>query len=237
MILVLVLTGLLSALGVGLATLVGTERTIVGNVLFGTSLQYAADAMAERVLADLAERADWTAVLAGIERSSFVSASLNPMTPWGQQLDLSQLTADLQRQPSPGGATSGSVPTWKLFAWGAMDDMVGGSGRDTQAYVVAWVADDESEQDGDAGTDTNGCVQVAVQAYGFAGLRKAVRLVVKRSASHTSVTGGGGAASGAAEGGDIGDLARDLPEGTGVLEPDAGPAGGLRLLSWRDDER
>lgn len=237
LILVLVLTGLLSALGAGLITLVSTERTIAGNVQFGTNVQYAADAMAERAIADLAQRADWTPVLSGVDRSSFVSASLAPVTSWRVRLDLLQLTADLQRQPTLGGASGANAPIWRLFAWGAMDDLIGGSGRDSQAYLVAWVADDEADQDSDPSADTNGCVQVQVEARGFGGLRKSVRLVLKRSESHSSVTEGGTATGGTADGGDTGDLARDLPEDTGALGPEVRPPGGLRLLSWRDDER
>jgi hypothetical protein len=102
---------------------------------------------------------------------------------------------------------------------------------------VAWLADDEAEADGDATRDTNGCVQVQVEARGFAGLRKSVHLVLKRSDSHSSVIDEDGAADDAVAGGESGDLARDLREETATSERDARLAGGVRLLSWRDDER
>lgn len=232
----MVLTGLLSAVGLGLVALVSTERTIVGNVQVGMDVRYAADALAERVIAELADWPDWSPALAGLDRSTFASASLSPLTPWRQRLVLTQLTADLQRQGNLGGATGANVPVWQLFAWGSMDDLVG-EGPSTQAYVIAWVADDESEQDGDPTRDANGRVQVQVEARGLGGLRSSVHLVLKRRDADSSVTGGRASTGETSTEGDSDDLARDLRDWTSGRESVVGPTAGLRLLSWRDDER
>ena len=218
LLLVLILTGLLSAVGLSLVTLVGTERTIAGNVRLTTDVQYAADALAERVLVELAARPDWSPILAGLDRSAFFSTSLDPVTPWRQRLSLVQLTTDLQRRGGLGGATGASAPVWRLFESGSMADLVGG-GPAPHAYVVAWVADDESDQDVDPTTDANGCVQVQVEARGFGGLRRSVHLVVKRQGGDSSVTGASACADDSAAEGESRDLARDLPAESGGSEP------------------
>lgn len=231
LILVLVLTSLLSALGLALITLIGTERTIAGNVQSGHSVRYAADALAERVVADLERQSDWTAVLSGAVRSAFFAGSLRPQTSWHEVLDLTRLTADLQRQTDTGRPLGPNAPRWTLFASGTFDDLVSGTGRDFPAFLLAWVADDDGDGDGNAGVETNGLLQVRIEARGFGGLRRAVHLVLKRSGADSLVTPGD-AASGRASGPVLSsELARNLPDGVGDTAAARGP--GVQVLSWR----
>ena len=186
MLLTLLVTTLISAVGLGLITLAGTERAIAGNHQAGVQLLYAAEAMAERVLVDLKADLRWTEALGGVWRSSFVASTAFATTDWGESIDVGAATADLQDETNAASLWGPNTPRWVLFASGSLSTLAGGGSRGDPAFLIAWIADDRSEIDANPATDSNGIVLVTAQAIGPRGLRRTVQVAVGR----------GGAASG-----------------------------------------
>ena len=76
LILVLLVTSFLSAIGLGLVLIVIMDRLATGNVRGSVAMLYAADAALELAARDLAMIEDWSLALTGASRSS-PSRSLN----------------------------------------------------------------------------------------------------------------------------------------------------------------
>jgi hypothetical protein len=172
LLLVILLGGLLSAIGLALVSLSLTERALSANYQAGVQLLYAAEAMAHRLVVDLSSATDWPQALAGASSSAF-SGPLHPTTPWGELLDLAALTAALQA--SSGSAGGGSV--WRLYASGPFDALTGTASA--QAFLIGWVADDPADPDGDPGADANNAIVVRAEARAIGGMRRAVQLVLR----------------------------------------------------------
>ena len=83
----------------------------------------------------------------------------------------------------PWGANN---PRWRLFAFGRLRDMLPAGAIDSPYYVVAMVADDPGENDGDPtrdGVSNNpgaGIFAVRAEAFGPIGAHKVVELTVAR---------------------------------------------------------
>jgi hypothetical protein len=167
---------LLSALGLSLAMIVDTETRISGQFAGGREVLYAADAAIEIAAQELVGVGDWNRVLAGEVVSAFVDGA-----PTGQRaladgrlISLSGATDLANAEPRPWGPNN---PQWRLFAFG----------RFGPAYVVAWVADDPAENDGDATRDGSGednpgagIVALRAEAFGLDGAHKVLEATVRR---------------------------------------------------------
>jgi hypothetical protein len=210
--LALILTLVVSALGLTLLSLTNTEAAISANHAAGLQVLYAAEAGAVRVRADLSAVPDWTPVPGGALQSSFFDASPRPVTPAGRALDVSGITAALQAETNAVLPAGPNTPVWRLFASGTLSALAGGvlPGRD--GYLLVWVADDPSESDGDPAVDGNGVLLVRAEATGADGLRRSVQVALSRVSSPSSESGGG-------------ELAQVMP-----LADEAG----VRMLSWRE---
>lgn len=160
----LLLTLLMAALGVGLVELASTERSIAANFRTSQQARYAADAAVERSLVDLRPLPDWSGVLAGSTASSFRDTTLAPTLATGRLLDIPAETAALQRVSDARHALGADDPVWRLFAYGPLDALVS-SGPPSAAYVVVWVADDRTETDGNPAADSNGVVLLVARAW------------------------------------------------------------------------
>jgi hypothetical protein len=171
-------TALLGALGVGLITMTNTERTIAANYRKGSELIYAADAGVERVVQDLQLAPDWSLVLSGAARSAFVDNSLTPATPTGQALNLTSMTTTMQAQADGVNRWGANNPRWRLFAYGPLAAMAAPGAIHSDAYVVVWMGDDPSETDNNPDADTNGVVAVIAQAIGANGSIRTVEATV-----------------------------------------------------------
>ncbi len=170
---------LLLALGIGLLTVGDTERAIAANRRAAAQTFYAADAALDRALADLLLTPRWSIVVRGDVRAGFVDASLTPVAPWGQRLDLVQKTAARQRQSDallPAGANN---PQWHLYAYGPLDALASTTGQPN--YLVVWAADDPSETDDDPAADSNGVLTLWAEALGPNGADRAVEVTVARA--------------------------------------------------------
>src|SRR5438128_861129 len=90
---VLLLTLMMSALGVALTLVASSEAMIAANFRESHEARYAAGAAAERAIADLAAAADWNQLLDGTLRSTFVDGppSGTRTLADGSTLDLGQL--------------------------------------------------------------------------------------------------------------------------------------------------
>ena len=217
-IIALMATLLMSALGAALVLTTASDALIAANFRNAQEGVYAADAALERAMGDLAARADWNAVLDGSAASAFIDGPASGVRTLadGSSLDLDQtlnmlncrkLTAcsasnlSANTAQRPWGANN---PVWRLFAYGPLAGLLPPHALASAFYVIVMVADDGSENDGDPLHDgqstTNpgsGVLALRAEAFGPRGIRQVVELTVAR------------------------------PEA-----PERGPTG-LRVLSWR----
>ena len=109
-ILALLITALLAGLGVTLLLVSDAERRFSANSRSDQALRYAADAGLARAIADLEAMADWSAILAGGQMSTFAGPTHRPVLPSGQVIDLDVLTNDLQ------AGSYGGAGVWRQHA-------------------------------------------------------------------------------------------------------------------------
>jgi hypothetical protein len=181
LVIALIATVLLSALGLGLVMLTNTEAGIAANYRKGSEMLYAADAAVERVVQDLLLVPRWNDILTGAVQSGFVDGSTTPTTPSGQPLDLVSMTTELQAQADATNPWGPNNPQWRLFAYGPLSEMAGTGTIQSDAYVVVWMADDPSENDGDPLADSNGVITVLAQAMGSSGTIRSVEVTVAKT--------------------------------------------------------
>jgi hypothetical protein len=180
LLLALVATALLGALGVSLLMLADTELRIASNDGASVEAFYAADAALERAVQELATLPAWSAVLTGVAKSSFSEPTTSPVLPSGRTVDLVSVTAALQAAWDAGGSQGANTPVWRLFAWGPLARLASPGWIESRVYVAVWIADDSSETDGNPGADTNGVVFVHAEAFGVGGARRMVEATVER---------------------------------------------------------
>jgi Tfp pilus assembly protein PilX len=215
LILALMSTLLLTALGVALALLSTTEAMITSNYSNAGEALYAADAAVERAVQDLLTVPRWDDILTGSRQSGFVGPSTLPTLPDGTVLSLSTATANLQSATDTADTWGANDPTWRLYAYGALADMTTTGSINSRMYVVVWVGDDPSDSDGNPQADVNGVLTLRAQAFGPGGTEKVIEVTVARTSSAES------------ERGDIAEReTEDFNNGVGQV--------GVRILSWRE---
>jgi hypothetical protein len=179
LLLALVATALLGALGVSLLMLADTELRMASNDGSSAEAFYAADAALERAVQELAVLPEWSSALAGSGLSSFSDSTTSPILPSGRSVDLVSLTGALQASSSAEGSQGANTPVWRLFAWGPFARLASGS-IENRVYLAVWIADDPSETDGNPAADTNGVVLVHTEAFGVTAARRMVEATVQR---------------------------------------------------------
>ena len=194
---------MMSALGVALVLLTSSESLIAANFRNSREALQAAEAAAERAMSDLGSVADWTQVLNGSTRSTFVDGSSTGTRALsdGSTLDLSEVVnqanchkattcssaeMDAVNADRPWGANN---PRWQMYAHGPLTSLLP-SGIDSTYYAAVLVGDDSSENDNDPRSDGadssnpgSGLVVLRTQAFGPRGTHKTVDLTVTRAAS------------------------------------------------------
>jgi PilX N-terminal len=178
----------LSALGLTSVLFTTTEVAVAGAFRDGQEAIYAAEAVLERVVDDLQSAADWNPMLRGLARSAFVDGPPSgPRNVGATVVDLGDETRMINGEDRPWG---GNNPNWNLFAYGRLDRMAPAGTAHSEMFVMAWVADDPSENDGDPMTDGigpgnpgSGIVSIRAAAYGPAGLRRSLEARVGRGAA------------------------------------------------------
>jgi hypothetical protein len=201
---VLLATTLLTTLGSALILLTTSETLIVSNFRAGVEALYAADAIFERSLVDLNLLVDWNPVLTGVQQSTFTDGA-----PAGTRvladsstIALDQIVnlANCQKTMACSAADMDAVtaarpwgpnnPRWQLYAYGSLSAISAGSSIRSAFYVVALVADDPSENDGDPFQDGGisaagpnlgaGTILIRCEAFGPRGAHRAIEATLAR---------------------------------------------------------
>jgi hypothetical protein len=159
---VLMSTSLLMALGVVLMLSTMAEARISGVYRQQAEALYAADAALERAAEDVFAAPSWDDVLSGLTTSTFVDGPPGGLRalPGGASLDLSLTTSQVRcGRPACSDADLIAVtdsrpwgpnnPVWQLFAYGPLAQLLPAGDIDSNMYVVVWIADDPSENDGE----------------------------------------------------------------------------------------
>ncbi len=190
---------LMTALGVAINLTVTAETMIAGNFLASAEAFYAADAVGERAIGDLRTVSDWTMVLSGGVRSAFVDGAPEGTRRLadGTTIDLTSVvnTANCNKVTACRDADMDAVtaarpwgannPRWQLYAYGDLNRMVPSGATTSSYYVLAMVADDGSENDGNPlrdGTDGinpgAGVLALRAEAFGARGAHKAIEMTL-----------------------------------------------------------
>ena len=200
LILVILVTSFLSAIGLGLALIVVMDRLATGNLRASVAMLYAADAAIELAIGDLAHIADWNLVLSGDVRSPFADGEPSGVRniPGGGAINLTTETNQLNcgrdsdctveqlesnTRDRPWGANNAH---WRLFAYGPVGNIVHFA-RPAPCYLAVWLADDAREDDEDPLSDAgapapgHGVLRVVAAAYGPLGTRRAIEAEVVRA--------------------------------------------------------
>ena len=202
LIVALMATMLLTALGLTLVLMSNTETAISANYRNSQEALYAADAAVERVVQDLLLIPRWNDVLAGDSAVSPACSGVatflpKSLTPSGfidgtttvtlgnstQQLNLLSATCNMQKATDTLNLWGANNPAWRLFAWGRVNSMLPDNAVDSPDYVAVWVADDPADGDNDPTLDTNGTLTLHAEAYGPSGTRKVIEVTVAKTAS------------------------------------------------------
>ncbi|MGE0443990.1 MAG: hypothetical protein AB7P99_02080 [Vicinamibacterales bacterium] len=165
LIIAMLCTIMLLALGGALMSTAATERQAAAAEDRGREAFHAAEAVAERALADLAQMPDWATALDGSAQSAFVDGPPSGGRVFGAvSLDLGVLTAEVD------GWSTGDGP-WRPFAYGPIAQLLPGE-INSPMYAVAWV---------NADPDRPGAVLILAHAYGPAGTRRMIELAIERA--------------------------------------------------------
>jgi hypothetical protein len=217
LILVLLSMVLLSALGMALLLVMGTETLVAAHHRDAVEALYAADAGLERALPEILVAGDWNELLAsadGIQsanRSRFSDAMLAFSIVGAPLVDLARETSALncpQVIPRPAACSDGQMnaitaqrpwgpnnPRWRLYAWGPLSGLTRPA-SDSSFIVAVWVADDPAEIDGNPARDGAGeaspgagVIQVRASSFGPGGVRSSVAAALSRTGSTGSDRG------------------------------------------------
>jgi hypothetical protein len=182
---------LLTALGAAIMMVGNTETRISSNYRNSSEALYAADAAVERVVQDLLLVPRWNDILAGTMQGSFVdgSATAPKAIPGGGSVRLDLATTQLQAVTTTANLWGSNNPSWKLYAWGPLSDLLPNDQIDSPMYVAVWIADDPAETDGDPAADTNGTLTLHAEAFGPSGAHKIIEVTVART-SNTEIERG-----------------------------------------------
>lgn len=196
LILALLFTSFLAAVGLGLAVVVFMDRLATGNVKGSVGLLYAADAGIELAAHELA-RANWQTVLQGGEQATFsdgsptgvraiqgggavnLTAEANALN-CGKSTTCTVAQMNANSDERPWGPNN---PQWRLYAYGALENL-SAVVRPVPCYLAVWIADDVAEVDGDPQTDGEvegrGVLRARAVAFGPMGARQAIEAELAR---------------------------------------------------------
>ncbi len=152
---------IIAALGTAVMLIATTESRIARNFQLASEAEYAADAVLERAIVDIAVVRDWTTLLNGGARSTFVDGlpSGRRTLADGATVDLAEVVnlANCQKTSACSDDDLNKVtddrpwgldnPRWLPFAWGPLNSVTPTQSVNSPFYVIALIADDPSECD------------------------------------------------------------------------------------------
>ena len=197
---------LLMTFGLALVLTASAELLIAGEYRSAVEGLYGAEAGLERALQDLVAVPDWNTILTGLSRSTFVDGAPTGVRILadGSKVDLAQATnvascrkmstcsradMDAVTEERPWGTNN---PQWTPYAHGFLNQLLPTPAIGSPFYVITWVGDDPSENDGDPTTDgsaqTNpgrGVIALRSEAFGPGATHRIVEATVARNDSGT----------------------------------------------------
>jgi hypothetical protein len=179
-VLALLTTAFLGAVAGGLVLLTSGELLVAANYRDAVEAEAAAGAALDLAAAELQRVADWNRALSAAIRAGFYDPSGSPVLADGTLIDVAAATAALQATSAAGPSWGADSPRWSLFLTGHVSRLVPGGGPAGDFYLLAWVADDGGDGDGNPTADSNGIVQIRAEALGGGGRRCALRGVFGR---------------------------------------------------------
>jgi hypothetical protein len=191
-VMVLLVTLLLTALGVSIA-LLGIEESMLSlHERTARALRQAASAGAQLAVVDLRQAPSWDPLLAaGVTPplsavpGRFLDSTVAPLAPWsGAPIDLAAATNNLQAATNGSRGPADAPQTWRLYLSGPLSRAAPSAGT-SPWYIAVWIADDKADIDGDPLVDSNGLLSVHATAYGPADASVALDLTLRRLASGT----------------------------------------------------
>jgi hypothetical protein len=168
---------LLSAFSTSLIVVSTTDLRASANYATSREAMYAADGALSIAAHELEAAADWNTLLAGGTLSAFVDGPPTGARQLGDgnTVDLAQATQAAIDEPRPWGANN---PVWRPFGYGWLG---------SRTYVIAWIADDGSENDGDPSIDGGGVANpgagilaLRAEAFGARGAHKVLEATARR---------------------------------------------------------
>lgn len=195
---------LLAAVGSALVIAATTEVMLVANAGAAGEALAAARAVFARTIAELTLAPDLTSVLDGSWNSQFADGAPagTRAGPGGSTVNLADVLS-LAGCSRVGGCSAAALdaasgrrpwgvrnPRWKLFSYGELDGVTGSGSRGAPLYVVALVADDPADGDGDPWRDATvlgaapspgaGVMLVRAEAFGRRGAHRVLEGMVQR---------------------------------------------------------
>ncbi len=164
-------TMLLAALGAGVIVTSITETRIAANFRDAQETFYVAEAGLELSLHELMRLPEWEAVLAPASPGSVTDLDVSD--------EAAVRTAVLQLETDRVFGADPNRPRWVLHSARSPSSFLS-DGAIGQVGVVAWTADDPWETDGDPRHDENGVVLLRVQAFGSGGRRRTLEMTLER---------------------------------------------------------
>jgi hypothetical protein len=198
MVMALMAIGLLTSLGLALLLASSSEVIMAGHFRDQRAALYAAEAIVARAMSDVAAAPDWTMLIDGAARSTFVDGPAGGTRTLqdGTALDLVKVVNLANCQKSSACAASDLTavtaqrpwgvnnPRWQLYAYGPLRDMLSPGAVDSPWYVVLLVGDDPLAADD--------VIAMRAEAYGPTSAHTVVELTAARITANSDYNVGVG---------------------------------------------
>jgi hypothetical protein len=187
LLIVLLGAAFVGVIGVSLVLSSAIESRIAASYRAGVEALYAANAIAELALPDLAALPDWAPVAAGAVRTTMVdgAATGTRTTGDGASLDLDTIV-NLADCAKPAACSEGDLtattadrpwgagnPRWTLIAYGRLRDLLPPGATPSPYYVTLMAAADPSR--------ASDVLALRAEAFGGGGAHKAIELLIGRA--------------------------------------------------------
>ena len=206
---VLIWLSLLATLSLGVALATSTEAPAAGALHEKMRMTRAAESAVALAVAGLAQHADWASAPAGGLSSGFSDGAAGTRAVGGAVVDLVAETnvrtcgrataCDDASTSAPSAMRPWGVrnPRWQLFVHQPLAALDAAAGAACPCYLVAWVADDPADADGDPrrdappGVEGHGVLLVRGAAFGGQGALAEVEALVAQSCRRSAAPCGG----------------------------------------------